>query len=219
MPKMRRFGGAAGGENTSNALRRLQQGARSSTGDKMAWAFYDTLVLDPNIADYDFFIAGIGGSYNGVNKTRSQTNLPSSGMTPQGHRHNVYDIKFEYFTREDKPAAIWIQKLYTWIWNAWIECSIAGKDAIWQIALSELVGQSYFNAIVPAATYNTVFSQGNFNGVFKLNIPIVLPALQTFRFSIHSGVKPYPSSSDPVIAGQTGDQIRLNLDGYLERVS
>lgn len=196
--------------NTSAALKSLQRGARTPQGESLQWGYYDTLKLSATVRDYDFFLAGIGANYGGVNKTEAETNLPSSGTIPQGHRLWVYDIHVQYFSALVKPTAF-IQALYGFIWGAWTKLGIVGKDAMLFLPLSEYVGQTFFTAITPtAAGDNLPFAHGIFKGIYPLSKPIVLPALQNFSLKCTANTLP--------TAGQADDQVRFLLNGKLERL-
>lgn len=196
--------------NTSAALKSLQRGARTPQGESLQWGYYDTLKLSASIRDYDFFLAGIGASYGGVNKTEVQTNLPSSGTIPQGHRLWIYDIHVQYYSGAVRPTA-WIQSFYTFIWNAWTKLGIVGKDAMLFLPLSEYIGQPYLTAITPtAAGDNLPFNHGIFKAIYPLSKPIVLPALQNFNLKMTAGTLP--------AAGLADDEIRFLLNGKLERL-
>jgi len=205
--------------NTSMALKNLQRGARTPQGESLQWGYYDTLKLSNAVRDYDFFLAGLGANYGGVNKTEAQTNLPSSGTIPQGHRLWIYDIHVSYFSHEAKPTTF-IQDLYAFIWGAWTKLGIVGKDAMLFLPLSEYVGQVLYAAITPtAAGDNLPFTQGIFKGIYPLSKPIVLPALQNFSLKLTANTLPTLTvgGEQPRI-GQTDDELRFLLNGKLERL-
>lgn len=192
--------------NTSSALRNLQRGARSPVGQSVQWGYYDTLTLSNTVLQYSFFQAGIGTN----NKTEAQTNLPTNGAIPQGHRLWVYDIHMQYRgngLKDNTFQAI----MQAFLWNAYIKVGIVGLDAILHLPVSEMVGQPIMIAFQSLANQFQPFFPGNFRGIYPLNIPIVLPALQNFGLTMYTNT----AASATV---QNGDEMRFTLNGKLERL-
>jgi len=191
----------------NRAMLSLQDGTRSNkSGDKIDYSFYDTAVLAIATTQHRFFTQQLGGT-----KTLSDTNMKQGGVMPNGQRFTCHALKFMYFSAAAKPTAF-LQSYYDMLKNTTVQIILAGKDDYGTFTLAEIMGASEYVALTPtAAGDNIVKLNAIAKGVFPLNIPVTLAAMQTFEINVTHQVA--------VVAGLVGDSIRISLNGRLERLS
>lgn len=191
----------------NRALISLQEGTRSkSSGDKLDYSFYDTATLAIATTQHRLFTQQLGGT-----KTLSDTNMKVGGTMPNGQRFIAHAIKIMYFSAAAKPTAF-LQSYYDMLRDTTIQIILAGKDDYGTFTMAELMGASEYVALTPTAAGDNIPKlSAVIRGVFPLNIPVTLAALQTFEVTMVHQVA--------VVAGLVGDKVRVSLNGRLERLS
>lgn len=191
----------------NKALLSLQDGTRSGkSGDKIDYSFYDTTTLAVATTQHRLFTQQLGGA-----KTLADTNMKQGGVMPSGQRFTAHAIKLMYFSGAVKPTAF-LQSFYEMLKNSTLQIILAGKDDYGTFTLAELMGASEYIALTPTAAGDNITKlQAIVKGIFPLNIPVTLAAMQTFEITlIHHAA---------VAAGLAGDFIKVSLNGKLERLS
>lgn len=192
------------------SLEMMQQGTRQATAEKLDYTFYDTLRLLANIRDYRFFALALG--QGNPPKTKAQTNMRSNAQIPQGHNHEVLEMHFGFTGNTIKTEAESLE-FSQFLNTTSVTFNMPGKDdfGIWK--LSELVGNFVRLAVSPAVAGDAYINNnsGIWNSRFKLMIPVVLPALETFEVS-------FDLFEDPP-AGLIGDDMTFGLRGHLIRLN
>ena len=186
----------------------LQHGTYSDRGDKLDWAYYDTLILKNALGAYKarLFTQAIGQTDpTGVVKTLDITNMKTSGILPQNQRFIIRAIKTEYYAHAALTTA---QKIYDVLGKTVLEMVINGKDASYQKVLQEVIG-------MPVACETTTteapmeMSYGRYTSIDVLNKPITLAANTPFEWDAT-----LIAASD---ASLDTDRIRVSMCGILVR--
>jgi len=191
----------------NRALLSLQDGTRSGkSGDKIDYSFYDTATLAIATTQHRLFTQQLGGT-----KNLADTNMKQGGVMPSGQRFTAHAIKVMYFSAAAKPTAF-VQSYYDLLRNTTLQIILAGKDDYGTFTLAELMGASEYVALTPTAAGDNIPKlSAVVKGVFPLNIPVVLAAMQTFEITMTHQVA--------VVAGLVGDFVKVSLNGRLERLS
>jgi hypothetical protein len=188
----------------ADVLTNLQQGAVGKEGNILDYTYYDTISLLSTTQVFNMFAIpnGQGG------KNLSDTNMTVAASLPQGQRLNVGAIKMMYTFHAVFNEAT-LQLFYTALQNISVEMIIMNQDyGRW--TLMELIGSAVCGIGVPAVAGNndTLLSQAKYHGIFPLNVPIKLPALNQFSLRITAQVA--------TNAALDGDKLKVGLSGILE---
>lgn len=191
-----------------DVLQRLQQGAVGTEGNVFDYTYYDTAIINHSTLQYNMFqlANGQGG------KNLSDTNMTVGSQLSQGERLSIGALKFQFFFVAAVTAAIY-QEFITFLTNTTLEFIIMNQDyGRW--TLLELFGIPAAGINEPAVAGNAdaMISIGRFLGIYPLNIPILLPALNTFNIRVTTQV---PSSSISI----DNCKLRVELAGVLERAT
>lgn len=186
----------------------LQQGTRGRDMEVLQYTYYDTLPMAAATAQYRFFTQALGQGT--PQKTLAQTNMTQSSQMPQGQNLTVNHLYIQYWGNDLKNNAS-LQEFYKYVQNTSVEFVIPGKDSLGTWKLSELMGFSNYMVVVPTvAGDNIPFSQvGKIDGKYKLNIPIVLAALQAFEVRVQKHATILDVLDD--------DTLTIGLCGVLKR--
>ncbi len=192
------------------AIENMQQGARTGSGEGLSYTYFDTLDIAAGIRDHRFFAVAQGQGLP-VPKTAVDTNMRQSAQIPQGHKMFVNSLGFEYYGDGIKDE-VGFQKYEEWIHKTVLSFKMPGKDDQGLWPLSQVVGNLNLITVVPSVPGdNIVIPKNVYNNWMKLEIPIPLPALETFEVKLISDVDPD--------ATQVSDRIRFYLKGYLGRLN
>jgi hypothetical protein len=195
----------------ANALAEMSLGTYASTGEKIDWSYYDSLVLTATGTEFSLFQVPIGGG--ATPKTLADTNMTNGGVLPQGQKFVVRAIRAEYLSHNSKGSAD-IDILYNFLRAATVRFFITGKDALFSKPLTEVMGIPMLWHTLPTVAGNneSISSMGRFVGVNVLNVPITLAALTNFEVRINI---PAALGAVSIVA----DVLRLSLAGILVRAS
>lgn len=198
----------------AKALQRLQEdsGYSKKAAEVLDWTYYDTLKLNSTRNTYRFFVNPLGAGT--PPKQLSDTNMVNAGLLPQGQNMKVHAVKFMLFVMPGGDALL-NQVFYEVMRDGTLEFVVPGKDSLLTITLGELMGIQWAQIMRPgiAADNYDILSRGQFKGVFPLNIPIKIGAVQSFecRMILHSGWS--------ATNGEADAWIRIGLNGRLIRMS
>jgi|SRR5271169_786411 len=189
----------------NNVLQNLQTGAVGTEGNYLDYSYWDEITLAHTTPSYTMFATanGQGG------KQLYQTDMVVGASSGQGDRLNVGAIKLFYLGHAAYSEAQMIL-IYNMLFNTTLEFYVLTQDyGKWTLA--ELLGASFNTIMTPAVAGNNSLesSQAKFHGIFPLNLPIPLPALNTFKVVVTPWV-----ATDAAI---DGDRLKVVLAGLLER--
>lgn len=171
------------------------------------WTYYDTLKMLSTVLTHNLFAIPLGQA----GKTLADTNLPNASQLPQGQNLKVHAIKIFYFGSEPRSESQ-LNNIYLMLKNTTFNFVVPGKDTLGQWPLSEILGTSFQLQLTPSvAGDNIPMIQPSFKGVYPLNFPIKIGAVQSFKVEIQHHVAPSADLND--------DEIRIGLNGRLRRMS
>ena len=193
----------------ANALQKLQDKSSYSNqaGEKIDWSYYDTITLISTTLVHRFFTVSLG--QNG--KTLADTNLVQSGLLPQGQNMKVHALKVAYVANSAKGTAE-LNTYFNLLNDTVIELIVPGKDSLGTWRLAEIMGINQLFPIIPTVAGDNISQpQPMFNGIFPLNIPWQIGAIQSFEVRLTHTVA--------VNAQLEDDKIVFMLNGRLIRMS
>lgn len=194
---------------TKSALDRLQSdGAYSKrAAEKLDYELWDTISLLSTTLTHRFFVNPLGSG----GKTLADTNMINAGLLPQGQNMKIHSIEVLYmsdtvFGTDD------IQLFYTMLKQTTVEFVVPGKDNLGQWILAKLFGMCQIISLTPtAAGDNLPFNLPTFKGIYPLNYPIKIGAVQSFEVRLTHQVAPNASLD--------GNLLMISLHGRLFRMS
>lgn len=198
---------------TSVAQLRLQQGTYSNVGQRLDFVYYDTQVIDNTITDHTFFTEGNGRTFTaGGAKTIADANFNQSGI-PQGTAFDVKYLAMAYIRKGGVIPIADVNAIQQMLAETVITFRIENIDRIFQTTLQDLAGLNFALAMQEAAA--TDFLDHTIGSVawkwYKLDIPIPLAALVSYRIEMQHAVAPS--------ANLNNDKIKLLMRGELKRLS
>ena len=192
-----------------NALDKFAKGTYGLGGEALDFTYYDTETLVSTTSTSRLFTAGLG--QGSPAKTLDKTNLPTSGVMPQGQNLIVNAIKVWYIGTSSKTATTFLVEWYKTLGNTTVEVLIPGKDNLGQWTLIELLGACTAFDVTGSTSVNTSIIMPTYKGIYPLNKPIILAAQTTFEVKVTHQTAP-SSQLD-------SDMIRIGLNGILRRAS
>jgi hypothetical protein len=163
----------------------LNIGAYNGTAELIQAETYDRFTItaaDVTAARKEFkLFTGV----QGTSKTIIDTNFEGSGVVPQGQHYQIKALSLVVAYQDNTPpTAAVLQELLKNLENSILRVTIANKAPTLIIPLSRLLGMS----LMSMATNTTTVTDSTFrqisNGVYAVNIPVVLPALTSFEMAI-----------------------------------
>ncbi len=194
----------------SSALRKLEEnGSYSKTAaEVLDFSYYDTMVMATGTLLQRLFITPLGQG----GKSLADTNMVSAGQLPQGQNFKIYNFKVFYCSFGGAFATADINFWYQMLSTTTFEFIVPGKDNLGQWTLWEMIGESTMISLVPTvAGDNIPLNQPRYGGVFPLNKPIKIGAVQSFEVRIQHHVAPNAVLDD--------DKLFISLNGRLVRMS
>jgi len=190
-------------------LQDFQQGAYGQGGELLDWTYYSTTILANGTTVHNLFSAAVGQTFEGTVQTLDLTNMQSAGTIPQAQNLLVEALKFFYTGHAAFNNAA-LLAFYLLLEQTTVEIQIASKYVIGQWTLQELFGISTAINLVPTtAGDNVPMVEPNYHGIFPLNVPIILPALTTFKVIV--------THQTASAAALNGDFLKVGLNGRLLR--
>lgn len=193
----------------AKALQQLQDDSAYSKRamEILDWTYYDTFKLVSTVLTHRLFTVPLGQA----GKTLADTNLPNASQLPQGQNLKIHALKIFYFGSEARIESE-LQNIYEVLRNSTFRFLVPGKDTLGTWPLSEVMGTPYLVQLTPSvAGDNIPMILPTFKGVYPLNFPLKIGAVQTFEVEIQHHVAPD--------AALDNDQIRVGLNGRLRRMS
>lgn len=194
----------------SSALRKLEEnGSYSKTAaEVLDFSYYDTMVMATGTLLQRLFITPLGQG----GKSLADTNMVSAGQLPQGQNFKIYNFKVFYQSYGGEFASADVNLWYKMLTETTFEFIVPGKDNLGQWTLWEMIGESTMIALIPTtAGDNIPINQPRYGGVFPLNKPIKIGAVQSFEVRIQHHVAPS--------ANLDADKLFISLNGRLVRMS
>lgn len=172
------------------------------------WTYYDTFKLETGILTHRLFTIPLGQA----GKTLADTNLPTASQLPQGQNLKVHAIKMFYMGTAAATPEVDLQHIYDVFRNTTLNFKVPGKDSLGLWTLVEIMGNPFQVQMTPAvAGDNIPMVAATFKGVYPLNFPLKIGAVQAFEVEITHHVAPNTAIDD--------DTIRIGLNGRLRRMS
>lgn len=192
-----------------SALSKMQQDSAysKSAAEKLDWEIWDTISLLSTTQTHRFFVNPLGSG----GKTLADTNMINAGLLPQGQNMKIHAIEVLYmsdtvFGTDD------IQLFYTMLKETTVEFVVPGKDNLGQWILAKLFGMCQLISLTPtAAGDNLPFNMPTFKGIYPLNYPIKIGAVQSFECRLVHHVAPNASLD--------ANKLLISLHGRLFRMS
>ena len=194
----------------SSALRKLEEnGSYSKTAaEVLDFSYYDTMIMATGTLLQRLFITPLGQG----GKSLADTNMVSAGQLPQGQNFKIYNFKVFYQSYGGEFASADVNLWYKMLTETTFEFIVPGKDNLGQWTLWEMIGESTMIALIPTtAGDNIPINQPRYGGVFPLNKPIKIGAVQSFEVRIQHHVAPS--------ANLDADKLFISLNGRLVRMS
>lgn len=183
-----------------------QKGAVGKGGEVKEWSYWSTTILAAATLTHNLFTVATGGTFEGTVQTLDLTNMLVGGSIPQAQHFTVRAMKVMYASSAAKGTAA-VQDLYQLLNRTTVEILFPSKP-MGQWTLQELMGSATMFAVTPtAAGDNIPVMQPRYHGIFPLNAPLVLPALQNFFLRVtHNAAH---------AATLNGDFLKISLAGIL----
>ena len=194
----------------SSALRKLEEnGSYSKTAaEVLDFSYYDTMIMATGTLLQRLFITPLGQG----GKSLADTNMVSAGQLPQGQNFKICNFKVFYQSYGGEFASADVNLWYKMLTETTFEFIVPGKDNLGQWTLWEMIGESTMIALIPTtAGDNIPINQPRYGGVFPLNKPIKIGAVQSFEVRIQHHVAPS--------ANLDADKLFISLNGRLVRMS
>ncbi len=191
------------------ALQRLQDDSAYSKRamEVLDWTYYDTFKLLSTTLTHRLFTVPLGQA----GKTLADTNLPNASQLPQGQNLKVHALKLFYMATAERDEDT-LQNIYDVLRNTTFRFLVPGKDTLGTWPLAEVMGTPFLVKMLPSvAGDNVPMISPSFKGVYPLNFPLKIGAVQTFEVEIQHHVAPAAALND--------DEIRVGLNGRLRRMS
>lgn len=170
-------------------IQQFQQGQKTGTQyDDYDCSLWDTLAFEGGVfkPNYRMFTVPLGGAGNGItNKLFCDTNMKSGGIVPNGKFFVVHAIGVQINEWQSaSPTANLFGAVGTFIEQSVLEVKIDGKSDLGAWTLQELMGLQFSDSSYLSASGAGVdiLTNQSPNKAYKLNLPIILPALQPFEF-------------------------------------
>lgn len=192
-----------------SALSRMQLDSAysKSAAEKLDYELWDTISLLSTTLTHRFFVNPLGSG----GKTLADTNMVNAGLLPQGQNMKIHSIETLY-TADAAFATADIQLFYTMLKQTTVEFVVPGKDNLGQWVLAKLLGPCQLIPVTPsAAGDNLPFNLPTFKGIYPLNYPIKIGAVQSFEVRLVHHVAPDASLD--------ANLLMISLHGRLFRMS
>lgn len=189
-------------ERKSDALETLQRGSYGTTGEKIAWKYYDEATVPATAGTVTMFQIPQSGT-----KGIDQTNMVQSGAIPQGQKFIVTHLDVMYRSKDGVATPVEANALNAVLDRTIVTLVINNKAPMLQVKLSSLLGMSLM--CPNTGTAGTVSQFGVFSGSWKLKTPLVLAGLVPFKTELVNVSAPDASVQ--------GDFITVELCGTLYR--
>lgn len=197
--------------NVRNLLQMQEGGGRTGESKSVFdWSLYDSWRLGYS-SEINLFVNPVGSTFDGAQRNKSDTNMMTSSLIPNGRKMVVKAIKVSYLPVTVKYVEDFIE-IQKYLHKTIFEFQYDSKDVSFQVSLAELLG---INLPLLNESYETEEDGINFvvsllrdtvRDYYTINIPIELPSQQLFYARIFS----FQSLS----ANNQNDIIRLSLSGY-----
>lgn len=183
-----------------------QQGSIGKGEDMFDYTYYDTQTIAATTTSFRMFQTPVGQG----GKTLDKTNLKAAGTLPQGEQLIVGKIKAMYYANAIANDATF-QNILDMFFNTTVEIIVQNKD-VGIFTLAEIFGISLLTVQLPTVAGNNVnVPEPRFHGIFPLNTPIMLAALNSFELRV--------THQTAAAATLNGHGLRIGLNGVLKRLS
>lgn len=189
-------------ERNTRALETLQRGSYGSTGERLAWKYYDETTVPTVAGVVNMFQVPQSGT-----KGIEQTNMVQSGSVPQGQKFVVKSLEIMYRSKDGVATPAEANELNAILDRTIVTLVINNKAPMVQMKLSSLLGASLM--CPNTGTAGAVSQFGTFSGKWKLATPVVLAGLVPFKVEVINTAVPATSVQ--------GDFITISLCGTLYR--
>lgn len=187
-------------------LQDYQVGAVGAGGQIKEWSYWSSCFLLNTNPSHNLFTVQKGGSFEGTVQTEDDTNMIVGGAIAQAQHFTVRAIKVLIANSGAAVAETALAHFYEMLSQTTVDF-LFPSVVMGQWVLQELLGAATLFPLIPVAGDNISQIQPRYHGIFPLNIPIVLPALQTFSVNV---VHQQPHNAD-----LNGFKLMISLAGRL----
>jgi len=162
----------------------LGSGAYNGTAEFLQSETYDRFIIsaaDVTASRKEFLL------FQGANgRGLSETNFEGAGSIPQGQHYQMNAIAMQIsFQGTTPPTEAVVAELLAAIDNAVLTITIANKAPMLIAPVSRVLGMSLLSLMTNTTTTSDSTFRQISNGCYVLNVPIVLPALTSFKVGIN----------------------------------